>query len=140
MNRRSPTPAAVELVNRRRADKRIDAIAPIIAWHSLLTSLYKEETVQGRLGEAALVSLGIPRLQESPGPAQSRPRFASGGERPASSAPRTAPGSTAAARRTSVERSAIPTFLVEGTADTLFTLHEAITNYAILRATACRRR
>ena len=28
----------------------------------------------------------------------------------------------------------IPTFLVEGTADTLFTLHEAIENYAILRA------
>src|SRR5215207_5217461 len=29
------------------ADKRIDAIAPIIAWHSLLTSLYKEDTVKG---------------------------------------------------------------------------------------------
>ena len=28
-------------------DKRIDAIAPTIAWHSLLTSLYKDETVKG---------------------------------------------------------------------------------------------
>src|SRR5919199_1143966 len=28
-------------------EPRIDAIAPDIAWHSLLTSLYKEETVKG---------------------------------------------------------------------------------------------
>src|SRR5215203_645069 len=28
-------------------ERRIDAIAPDIAWHSLLTSLYKEETVKG---------------------------------------------------------------------------------------------
>ena len=28
-------------------DRRIDAIAPSIAWHSLLTSLYRAETVKG---------------------------------------------------------------------------------------------
>ncbi len=33
-----------------------------------------------------------------------------------------------------VKQITVPTFLVEGTADTLFTLHEAITNYAIFKA------
>src|SRR5947208_3112641 len=40
-------------------DKRIDAIAPIIAWHSLLTSLYKEDTVKGGWS-AALYAAGVP--------------------------------------------------------------------------------
>src|SRR4051812_34702011 len=48
----------IELVS-AAIDKRIDAIAPIIAWHSLTTSLYKEETVKGGWA-SALVSLGIP--------------------------------------------------------------------------------
>src|ERR1700742_215395 len=40
-------------------DTRIDAIAPIIAWHSLTTSLYKEETVKG--GWASLLyASGVP--------------------------------------------------------------------------------
>src|SRR3954469_16851428 len=40
-------------------DKRIDAIAPIIAWHSLTTSLYKEQIVKGGWS-SLLVSAGIP--------------------------------------------------------------------------------
>src|SRR3954465_2139245 len=48
----------IELVTAAR-DKRIDAIAPIIAWHSLLTSLYKEETVKGGWA-AGLYGLGLP--------------------------------------------------------------------------------
>src|SRR3954465_4946200 len=48
----------IELVTAAR-DKRIDAIAPIIAWHSLLTSLYKEETVKGGWA-AGLYGLGVP--------------------------------------------------------------------------------
>ena len=43
----------IELVD-RRADKRIDAIAPIIAWHSLPTSALQGGDGQGRLGERAL--------------------------------------------------------------------------------------
>ena len=49
-------------------DKRIDAIAPIIAWHSLLTSLYKEETVKSGWS-SALYALGVPIFQGPPGPA-----------------------------------------------------------------------
>src|SRR3954451_18078561 len=40
-------------------DKRIDAIAPIIAWHSLLTSLYKEEAVKGGWS-SVLYGAGVP--------------------------------------------------------------------------------
>src|SRR3954451_14438358 len=46
----------IELVT-APTDKRIDAIAPIIAWHSLLTSLYKEEAVKGGWS-SALYALG----------------------------------------------------------------------------------
>src|SRR3954451_10497891 len=46
----------IELVTAPR-DLRIDAIAPIIAWHSLLTSLYKEDVVKGGWS-SALYGLG----------------------------------------------------------------------------------
>ncbi len=111
-------------------DARIDAIAPIIAWHSLTSSLYKEETVKG--GWASLLyAAGVPGSKNRLDPhitsaftsglatgtlsADDRAWFASRG-----------PGDA-------VGRIRVPTLLVEGTADTLFTLHEAISNYAILR-------
>src|SRR3954470_610005 len=112
-------------------DKRIDAIAPIIAWHSLVTSLYKEEAVKGGWA-SALYALGVPtskgRLDQHISSA-----FVSGGASGTLSAEDRAwfdsrgPGDL-------VKQITVPTFLVEGTADTLFTLKEAITNYAILRA------
>ena len=40
-------------------EPRIDAIAPDIAWHSLLTALYKEETVKGGWS-LALYGAGVP--------------------------------------------------------------------------------
>jgi ABC-2 type transport system ATP-binding protein len=111
-------------------DKRIDAIAPIIAWHSLLTSLYKEETVKGGWA-SALYAAGVPTSKGRLDPhitsafgsgattgtlsPEDRAWFASRG-----------PGDL-------VNKITVPTFVVEGTADTLFTLDEAITNYAILK-------
>ena len=119
----------IELVSAPE-DARIDAIAPIIAWHSLTSSLYKEETVKG--GWASLLyAAGVPGSKNRLDPhitsaftsglasgtlsADDRAWFASRG-----------PGDA-------VRRIRVPTLLVEGTADTLFTLHEAISNYAILR-------
>src|SRR3954452_19992389 len=112
-------------------DKRIDAIAPIIAWHSLTTSLYKEETVKGGWS-SLLYGAGVPTSKGRLDPhitsafttgvssgtlsAEDRAWFASRG-----------PGDL-------VKQISVPTFLVQGTADTLFTLKEAITNYAILKA------
>ncbi|MDA0183582.1 hypothetical protein OJ997_24950 [Solirubrobacter phytolaccae] len=112
-------------------DKRIDAIAPIIAWHSLTTSLYKEETVKGGWA-SALVAAGLPTSKGRLDPHivsaftsgvttgklsdEDRNWFASRG-----------PGDL-------VKQITVPTFLVQGTADTLFTLQEAITSYGILKA------
>src|ERR1700754_4936913 len=111
-------------------DKRIDAIAPIIAWHSLTSSLYKEETVKGGWS-SALFAAGVPTSKGRLDPhiatafttgvttgslsAEDRAWFASRG-----------PGDL-------VNKITVPTFLVEGTADTLFTLKDAITNYEILK-------
>src|SRR3954469_14371870 len=112
-------------------DKRIDAIAPIIAWHSLLTSLYKEDIVKGGWS-SALYSLGLPTSHGRLDP-HITSAFTSG----ASTGTLTADDREWFASRGPgdlVKQITIPTFLVEGTADTLFTLHEAIANYAILRA------
>ncbi|WP_053225637.1 CocE/NonD family hydrolase [Solirubrobacter soli] len=120
----------IELVTAPR-DKRIDAIAPIIAWHSLLTSLYKEETVKGGWA-SALTTLGIPTSKGRLDP-HILSAFTSGAATGTLSAEDRAwfdsrgPGDL-------VKQLTIPTFLVEGTADTLFTLKEAITNYEILKA------
>jgi ABC-2 type transport system ATP-binding protein len=112
-------------------DARIDAIAPIIAWHSLTTALYKEETVKGGWSSLLYASgvtgsrnrldphitsaftTGVATGRLTP---EDRAWFASRG-----------PGDA-------VGRIQVPTLLVQGTADTLFTLREAIENYSILRA------
>jgi ABC-2 type transport system ATP-binding protein len=123
-------------------DKRIDAIAPTIAWHSLLTSLYPEELIKGGWA-SALVAAGIPAANgdglDSPAGPQT------GGLDPHITSAFTSGASTGqispddrawfASRGPGdlVKRITVPTLLVQGTADTLFTLNEAITNLAILR-------
>ncbi len=112
-------------------DRRIDAIAPIIAWHSLLTSLYKEDTVKGGWS-SALYATGVPTSRNRLDP-HITSAFTSGVTTGTLSADDRAwfdsrgPGDL-------VKQITVPTLLVEGTADTLFTLKEAITNYGILRA------
>lgn len=110
-------------------DPRIDAIVPDIAWHSLLSSLYKDATFKTGWG-SALVAIGQvmgtldPRIQSA---------YASG----------TATGTISAADEAFfaargpgdlVKRIKVPTLLVQGTVDTLFTLQEAATNYELLKA------
>jgi ABC-2 type transport system ATP-binding protein len=120
----------IELVTAAR-DKRIDAIAPIIAWHSLLTALYKEETIKGGWA-SALVSLGIPSSKNRLDP-HITSAFASGSTTGKLSAEDRA-WFDSRGPKDLVKQLTIPTFVVEGTADTLFTLDEAITNYSILKA------
>lgn len=111
-------------------DHRVDTIVPDIAWHSLVTSLYKDRTVKAGWG-SVLTGAGLPasRMRMDPhvtsafqeGAATGRMSdenvrwFASRG-----------PGAL-------VDRIRVPTFLTQGTVDTLFTLDEAAVNYAILR-------
>jgi ABC-2 type transport system ATP-binding protein len=121
-------------------DSRLDAIAPDIAWHSLVTSLYKAQSPKSGWG-SALFALGaegstIPGL----------PAGETGNLDPHITSAYTsglAYGSFSdedvqwfAARGPGalVDKIRIPTLLIQGTADTLFTLDEATTNYRILRA------
>lgn len=109
-------------------DCRVDAIIPIIAWHSLGTSLYKAETVKigwagvlADLPTAAVVDPHIDRAYAdglATGVLSDRERdwFLSRG--PAEL----------------VEQVRVPTLLVQGTVDTLFNLDEGLTNLAILES------
>ena len=111
-------------------DKRVDAIVPDIAWHSLVTSLDKNNTpktgwssllyVAGLLGSHGRLNPIIGQAQQAtttgqPLTATERAFFATRG--PASL----------------IKDIHVPTLLVQGTVDTLFSLQEATDNYAILK-------
>ena len=121
-------------------DSRLDAIAPVIAWHSLVSSLYKAQSPKSGWG-SALFALGV-EGSTIPG----IPAGETGNLDPHITSAYTSglaygqfsdedvnwfaargPGAL-------VQRIKIPTLLIQGTVDTLFTLDEAITNYRILRA------
>jgi ABC-2 type transport system ATP-binding protein len=109
-------------------DCRVDAIVPIIAWHSLGTSLYKSETV--KIGWAGVLS-------DLPTGAVTDPHVASAYEDGTTTGVLSeedrdwflsrGPGDL-------VEQIDVPTLIVQGTVDTLFTLDEALTNLAILES------
>ena len=124
-------------------DHRIDAIAPSIAWHSLLTALYRDDLVKGGWA-AALSGLGIPTATAlgiiSPAGVQTGtvdPHVVSALEGGLATGHLSAedkawfdsrgPGDL-------VEQIRAPTLLVQGTADTLFTPSEAIRNFEHLKA------
>jgi ABC-2 type transport system ATP-binding protein len=111
-------------------DRRIDALIPVIAWNSLVSSLDKDGAIKGgwasvlypaglaashdrldpHIGSAYQEGLATGNITE-----ENRQWFESRG-----------PGDEL------VGRIRVPTLLVQGTADTLFTLKEAIRNYGIL--------
>ena len=110
-------------------DKRVDVIVPDIAWNSLVSSLYKAETIKQGWG-SLLASAGNATGRLDP---RINSAFSSG----------TATGKISAGDRTwfasrgpgerLVSRITVPTLLTQGTIDTLFTLREAETNYKILK-------
>ena len=123
-------------------ERRIDAIAPDIAWHSLLTSLYKEDTIKG--GWAALLyaagvpSSGLDGIGSPAGPQTGNldPHITSAFVSGASTGKLSAEDRAWFDSRgptSLVDAIRVPTLLVQGTADTLFTLDESMTNYRILR-------
>ncbi len=108
-------------------DCRVDAIVPMIAWHSLNTSLEKAQTpkngwssllVAATAGKS--VDAHIPSTYKAATTTEiispeDQAWFASRG-----------PGDL-------VKNISIPTLIVQGTADNLFTLDEGVTNYRMLR-------
>jgi ABC-2 type transport system ATP-binding protein len=109
-------------------DQRIDAIVPDIAWNSLITSLDKDNT--GKLGWASLLYVSgntTGRLDPLVGESY-RADVAGQPLTPAEWAfyASRGPGNL-------VGRIAVPTLLIQGTADNLFTLQEAVNSYELLR-------
>jgi ABC-2 type transport system ATP-binding protein len=108
-------------------DCRVDAIVPIIAWHSLTTSLYKADTPKNGWASILITATNgrsvdphIPHAYQASVTSgvldqDDRVWFAERG-----------PSDL-------VARIEIPTLIVQGTVDTLFTLDEGIANYRILR-------
>jgi ABC-2 type transport system ATP-binding protein len=123
------------------SDARIDAIAPAIAWHSLLTSLYREDVAKAGWG-ALLGGLGLPTATLlgvlSPAGVQTGtldPHILSALVSGATTGKFSAADKAWFADRGPAELVAqirVPTLLIQGTADTLFTPSEAIRNYELL--------
>jgi ABC-2 type transport system ATP-binding protein len=111
-------------------DHRIDAIVPTIAWHSLNTSLYKDEAFKSSWGTLVVAALMVTN-------ARVNPRIYPGliyGDITGSITPadqelidERGPGDL-------VKNITAPTLLIQGTVDTLFTLAEAGANAKILIA------
>ena len=113
-------------------DCRIDVITPTITWHSLRTSLYTADTF--KIGWAnILTKLGTghpldPHVTSaSAGGQRLRRRWA----RP------TCSGSPNAGRLQLLGQINVPTLIIQGTVDNLFTLDEGVRNYAEHRQERC---
>jgi ABC-2 type transport system ATP-binding protein len=118
-------------------DRRIDAIAPTIAWHSLITSLFPDGNIKfgwGSLLQVLGVEGTLPGGLSSPATAAGRqdPHFYSILVNALATGTVTqedldwmashGPGDL-------VDRIRVPTLLMQGTVDTLFPLDEAVTNF-----------
>src|SRR3954454_18863786 len=115
-------------------DKRIDAIAPTIAWHSLLTSLFPESNVKLGWG-SLLIGLGVegtlPGGLNSPSTAAGRqdPHFYSileNGLATGTTPPDDLAWMAAHGPAEMVEKIHVPTLIMQGTVDTLFPLDEGV--------------
>jgi ABC-2 type transport system ATP-binding protein len=109
-------------------DCRVDAIVPMIAWHSLGTSLYRSETV--KTGWAGV-------LADLPTGATVDPHIASAYQAGISSGVLSDDDRDWFLSRGPaelVEDVDVPTLIVQGTVDTLFTLEEGLTNLEILES------
>ena len=115
-------------------DSRVDAIAPAISWHSLLTALYREETVKGGWS-SILYAAGTPAANAQGGGLDPHisSAFASGTSSGRLSAEDRAWFDSRGPGDALVGRVRVPTLIIQGTADTLFTLSESMRNEAILR-------
>jgi ABC-2 type transport system ATP-binding protein len=117
-------------------DNRIDAIAPTIAWHSLLTSLFPERNIKFGWG-SLLIALGIegslPGGLTSPATAAGRqdPHFYSifgNGLATGTVSDDDFAWMASHGPGDLVNQIKVPTLLIQGTVDTLFPLDEAVTN------------
>lgn len=132
---------AIQFITAAR-DRRVDVIAPTIAWHSLNRALYRAKVVKSGW-DLALVGAGIPTAT-LPGifsPAgvqtgQQSPLFYDAvidGVSTGQLSPEFEAWLSVHGPDYLLDRIRIPTLLVQGTVDTLFTLDEAHDNFMALR-------
>ena len=107
-------------------DCRVDAIVPIIAWHSLGTSLYKNDTV--KQGWASILSRVAASARLDPMIGEANAQGASTG----TLSDEQRDWFLARGPSDLVADVTAPSMVVGGTVDTLFTLDEDITNYRII--------
>ena len=122
-------------------DRRVDAIVPVIAWHSLVSSLFKSGRVKAGWG----VILSGAGVQGSVLPGVGDPLNNDGHQDPHFYSTITeglATGGVSDENREwfaskgpagLVRRIKAPTLLIQGTVDTLFTLQESIDNFQAMR-------
>jgi ABC-2 type transport system ATP-binding protein len=110
-------------------DDRVDVIAPTIAWHSLIRSLYRDESVKQEWG-TLLFAAGSASGNLSPQIPQAFTEGVTTGKFSQSSI------DFFEARGIDglIDQIDVPTLISQGTADTLFTLQEGIDNYTALKA------
>jgi len=130
---------AIQLVT-AAIDSRVDAIAPTIAWNSLLRSLYRDGAVKqgwGTLLMAAGSSSATGGLL-TPGPTENgnlHPQIVQAFTEGVATGV-FSPASVAFFDERGIykltDRIRVPTLIVQGTVDTLFTLQEALDNHAAL--------
>jgi ABC-2 type transport system ATP-binding protein len=125
-------------------DARVDAITPNISWNSLVTSLNKDGALKSGWGlvlcgagvEGSLVPGGLIG-PDGPEPSRLDPHVLNtcvSGTALGVMAPADQAWYAAHGPYNLLSKVKIPTLITQGTADTLFTLKEAIRNYASLRS------
>jgi ABC-2 type transport system ATP-binding protein len=118
-------------------DKRVDAIAPTIAWHILISSLFPEGNIKfgwGSILIAAGVEGSLPGGLSSPATAPGRqdPHFYSiltNGVATGTTSQEDLDWMASHGPGELLKRIQVPTLLLEGTVDTLFPLDEAVANF-----------
>ena len=113
-------------------DCRIDAIAPTIAWHSLTTSLNKNGTPKAGWSNILSKVAGTAHLNPIITAADAQ-QNASGTVSPTAEAFFKSRGPAP-----QLSRVRVPTLILQGTVDNLFTLDEGIANYKALKSQGTR--
>ncbi len=110
-------------------DRRIDVITPDIAWNSLTTSLDKADTIKTAWSQLLILSSIASHQRNNPLVTQGYQESLTG----FTLTPGVASFFATRGPANLLSRIHIPTLLLEGTVDTLFTLQEAVNNYNGLR-------
>lgn len=111
-------------------DSRIDAIVPVIAWHSLGTALYKASTIKTAWVNLLMTGATQPGNTFDPKILKGRKEA----KRGMTFSPEVLDFAKSAGPDAYLSQITAPTLIIQGTIDNLFPLSEAIQNYQALSA------